>query len=275
MNEKLLFLDIDGTLTEPGYNTPPESALKAIKTAQKNGHKVFLCSGRNPAMLKQILKYGFDGYVASAGGYVVCDGNVVFDRPMKPEIFRLAMDCFERNHVFRTVECLDGTYGDNGLEDLLEGADEFSNSELLRFRRQLSESLDIRPMSEYNGAPVYKIVFMCTESRQLDEPMKLLKDYFVFCVQNLEAVGCLNGEIFGLDFNKGIGIRKLCEFLGKDISDTIGFGDSMNDKEMFETVGYSVCMANGHPVMKEMADYVCPAVSENGLYKAFETLGLI
>ncbi len=275
MNGKLLFLDIDGTLTEPGYNIPPESALKAIKMAQANGHKVFLCSGRNLAMLKPLLKYNFNGYVASAGGYVVCENHVVFDRPMKPEIFRLAMDCFERNHVFRTVECLDGTYGDNGLEDLLEGADEFSNSELLRFRRQLSESLDIRPMSEYNGEPVYKIVFMCTESRQLDEPMKLLKDYFVFCVQNLEAVGCLNGEIFGLDFNKGIGIRKLCEFLGKDISDTIGFGDSMNDKEMFETVGYSVCMANGHPVMKEMADYVCPAVSENGLYKAFETLGLI
>ena len=36
MNGKLLFLDIDGTLTEPGYNTPPESALKAIKMAQKN-----------------------------------------------------------------------------------------------------------------------------------------------------------------------------------------------------------------------------------------------
>ena len=25
MNKKLLFLDIDGTLTEPGFNTPPDS----------------------------------------------------------------------------------------------------------------------------------------------------------------------------------------------------------------------------------------------------------
>ena len=276
MNGKLLFLDIDGTLTEPGYNVPPASALEAIKKAQQNGHKVFLCSGRNLAMLKPLLDYGFDGYVASAGGYVVSGTDVVFDRPMKPEVFRLAMDCFERNHVFRTVECLDGTYGDSGLGDLLEGADEFSNSELLRFRRQLSESLNIRPMSEYDGAPVYKIVFMCTDKHQLDEPMELLKDYFVFCVQNLDAVKCLNGEVFGLDFNKGIGIRKLCEFLGKDVAaDTIGFGDSMNDKEMFEAVGYSVCMENGHPEMKAMADYVCPAVGEDGLYQAFEKLGLI
>jgi hypothetical protein len=275
MNNKLLFLDIDGTLTEPGFNTPPDSALKAVRMAQENGHKVFLCSGRNVAMLSPLLKFGFDGYVASAGGYVVCDDKVVFDRPMKPELFRIAMDCFEKNHVFRTVECLDGTYGDEGLGELLEGADEFSNSELLRFRRQLSETLDIRPMNEYNGAPVYKIVFMCTKSEQLREPMELLKNDFLFCVQNLDAVGCLNGEIIGLDFNKGIGIQKICEFLGKDMTDTIGFGDSMNDKEMFEVVGYSVCMSNGHQVMKEMADYVCPSVSEDGLYKAFETLGLI
>ena len=130
-------------------------------------------------MLKPLLVYGFDGFVASAGGYVVSGDDVVFDSPMDPEVFKLAMDCFERNHVFRTVECLDGTYGDNGLEDLLEGADEFSNSELLRFRRQLSETLDIKPMSEYNGAPVYKIVFMCTDKKQLEEPMEVLKDHFL------------------------------------------------------------------------------------------------
>ena len=90
MNQKLLLLDIDGTLTEPGYNIPPDSALDAIRKAQAKGHKVFLCTGRNLAMLRPLLTYGFDGYVASAGGYVVCDGKVVFDRPMKPEVFSLA-----------------------------------------------------------------------------------------------------------------------------------------------------------------------------------------
>ena len=68
MKGKLLFLDIDGTLTEPGRNIPPASALEAIKKAQQNGHKVFLCTGRNLAMLKPLLAYDFDGYVASAGG---------------------------------------------------------------------------------------------------------------------------------------------------------------------------------------------------------------
>lgn len=275
MNSKLLFLDIDGTLTEPGRNEPPESALDAIRKAQSNGHKVFLCTGRNLAMLKPLLRYGFDGYVASAGGYVCCGDKVIYDHPIEQNLFISAMKCFEKNHVFRTVECLDHTYGDNGLEDLLSGADKFANSELLRFRRQLSESLDIRPMSEYDGSPAYKIVFMCTDKHQLEEPEKLLSPYFNFCVQSLEAQLCLNGEIIGKDFDKGFGIRKVCEFFGKTAESAIGFGDSMNDKEMFEAVGLSVCMENGHPEMKKLADIISPAVNDDGLYKTFVKLNLI
>lgn len=274
MDGKLIFLDIDGTLTQPGFNVPVQSALDAISKAQKNGHKVFLCTGRNKAMLKPFLRYGFDGYVASAGSYVVCDEKVVLDRPMKREVFEKAMDCFGKNHVFRTVECLNSTYGDSGLEDLPDGAQEYSNDELLRFRKQVSESLNIRPMSEYDGSPVYKIVFMCTNKKQLEEPMEKLKDDFIFCIQNFKAENCISGEVFGFDFNKGTGIRKICDYLRRDISDTIGFGDSMNDKEMFDVVSFGVCMENGHPKMKEMADYVCPAVDDDGIYKAFEKIGL-
>ena len=46
---KIIFLDIDGTLTQPGCNVPPESAMVAVRKARQNGHKVLLCSGRNPA----------------------------------------------------------------------------------------------------------------------------------------------------------------------------------------------------------------------------------
>ena len=70
MNRKLIFLDVDGTLTVPGGYEPPESALRAIKTARERGHKVFLCSGRNFGMLGPLRKYGFDGGIASCGGYV-------------------------------------------------------------------------------------------------------------------------------------------------------------------------------------------------------------
>ena len=72
MNRKLIFLDIDGTLTSPGCNVPPDSALEAVHAARAAGHKVFLCTGRNPDMLRPVLSYGFDGAVATGGGYVFC-----------------------------------------------------------------------------------------------------------------------------------------------------------------------------------------------------------
>lgn len=45
MKPKAIFLDIDGTLTEPGTNVPPASALEAIRRAQEAGNYVFLCTG--------------------------------------------------------------------------------------------------------------------------------------------------------------------------------------------------------------------------------------
>lgn len=41
MERKIIFLDIDGTLTEPGSNEPPESAIRAVCQARKEGHYVF------------------------------------------------------------------------------------------------------------------------------------------------------------------------------------------------------------------------------------------
>ena len=55
MNRKLVFLDIDGTLTIPGSNVPPPGALEAIRLARAAGHVVVLCSGRNLGMLSPLL----------------------------------------------------------------------------------------------------------------------------------------------------------------------------------------------------------------------------
>ena len=81
MKQKLIFLDIDGTLLPPGEMTVPASAVEAIRQVRANGHKVFLCTGRNLRMTKPLLAYGFDGFVCSAGGYVGCDGKILVDLP--------------------------------------------------------------------------------------------------------------------------------------------------------------------------------------------------
>lgn len=273
MKQKLVFVDIDGTLTPPGTNVPPQSALKAIRAAQKNGHRVFLCTGRNLAMLSPLLQYGFDGAVASAGGYVFCGDRVLYDCPMTAQQYSTAMDALHAQGVFCTVEAKDATYGDEDLDGFLAqfGA---GNSELERWRLALVDKLNIRPMREYDGRPVYKIVVMCREDSQLDAARALLEQDFAFCMQDVREHGCLNGELINRHFDKGRGVLRICRALGVPAEDTIGFGDGANDREMIEVVGTGVCMANGSEELKAISAMVCPAVEQDGLAAAFASLGL-
>ena len=160
------------------------------------------------------------------------------------------------------------------LGDFLARAGE-GNSELVRWRRALADQLNILPMSRYDGRPIYKIVFMCSEEKQLEPARAALGQDFRFVVQDMAAFRCLNGEMVNRKFDKGLGVRTVADYFGMSLEDTIGFGDSMNDLEMIETVGVSVCMDNGSPSLKERSSLVCPAVEQEGLAWAFEKLGLV
>ena len=271
---KLIFLDIDGTLTPAGSNVPPDSALKAIRQAQDAGHKVFLCSGRNRGMLSPLLTYGFDGYIASSGGYVVCGDRVLYDCPMTREQRDLVMELLKESGVYRTVEAKDASFCDEGISDFLASVGSGGNSELVRWRKALERDLGILPMSRYDGRPIYKAVFMCEREEQLEPARQRLGEAFNFVIQESLTPGCVNGELVNRAFDKGSGVELAARELNVPIQDTIGFGDSMNDLEMIETVGVGVCMGNGCRELKEKSALVCGSVEEDGLAGAFKQLGL-
>lgn len=276
MKKKVIFLDIDGTLTAAGSNVPPESALRAIRAAQEKGHLVFLCTGRNYDMLKPLLVYGFDGIIASAGGYVCCGQEVIYDCPMSRRQQELVLNTLEENGVFRTVECLNGSYTDDGFKEFLEEhAGENGNSELLRWRRQIEQELNIRSMREYAGQPVYKVVLMSPDLERIKRAEEKLKKDFLFCIQDTNGQGIVNGEVINRQFDKGRAVIRVCEYLHIPVEDSIAFGDSMNDREMMEAAGYAVCMENGSDTLKKLADEVCPRVEQDGLYQAFLKMGFL
>ena len=226
-------------------------------------------------MLSPLLDYGcFDGAVASGGGYVFCGERVLYDCPMSEQQKDTALRLFKEQGVFRTIEARDAAYCDEGLADFLNEASG-GNSELVRWRKALEKDLGIRPMREYDGRPLYKVIFMCSSVDQLAPAIEALEKEFYFLVQDVAAANCINGELINRKFDKGLGIRRMAEALDFPIEDTVGFGDSMNDLEMIETVGTSVCMANGSPQLKRKSDLVCPAVEEDGLAWGFRELGLV
>lgn len=272
---KLVFLDIDGTLTEPGGNTPPDSAIEAITTTRKKGNQVFLCTGRNQGMTSPLMKYGFDGMILSSGGRIICGDEVVYDCPMTKKQRIRVITSLDTHGVYKTVECCFDSYTDESFKEYLSQSTDDKSTELLRWRRQLETNLNILPMSEYKDEPVYKIVVMSPTVEQLYAARKDWSDDFNLVIQEPDGFGIVNAEIMNKEFDKGRAIKRICEYLHVDISDTYGFGDSMNDRELFEAVGVSVCMENGAGAMKKMADMICPAVSEDGIKKSFIDLELI
>lgn len=227
-------------------------------------------------MLRPLLQYGFDGVIASSGAYILCGEEVIYDCPMTEEEKKLSMEVLQRNGIFRTVECLGGSFTDEGFKQFLEeNASEGSNSELLRWRRQVESALNIRPMAEYDGKPVYKIVMMMQSEEQLAEPEKVLGETFDFCIQEHDRYGFVNGELIKKAYNKGTALERVCRHYGIPVEDSVAYGDSMNDLEMMEAAGISVCMANGSGRLKELADDICPSVEHDGIYHSFLKYGLI
>ena len=108
---KLIFLDIDGTLLLPG-RPMSQRVAQALRRAKQNGHKLFLCTGRNHRMTEPLLRHDcFAGAVCSAGGYVLCDGKTLVDIPMEPQQAEGVRAALERNGVECTLEARDATFG--------------------------------------------------------------------------------------------------------------------------------------------------------------------
>lgn len=274
MNKKIIFLDIDGTLTAPGTNIPPDSAIEAIGRARKGGHKIFLCTGRNYDMLRPLLDYEFDGFIASSGGYVKCNDEVVFDCPMTEEQKASALEVLKENGIFRTVECLNDSYTDEGFAEFVKVKGD-ENSELIRWRKQIEEALNIKPMNLYANEPVYKIVFMCKNKEQIEKAERVLGEDFNIVIQSENEYGLINGELVNKKFDKGEAVKKVYGYYKMKRGDTIGIGDSANDIGMFKAVGKAVCVKNGSEELLALADMVCPSYDEDGIFEAFKQLELI
>ena len=273
MERKLIFLDVDGTLTEPGGYEPPESALRAIKRARELGHRVFPCSGRNYDMMEPLMKYGFDGCITSCGGYVFAGNDVLQDCPLTERQRQRIVSLFAGGGAFLEMEAKDAAFIDEGAKRYLE--DSSRNRELLRMIQAVWVDLGPKTMEEYDGRPVYKMVFVGPGEEVIAAARAELGDELEFILHDFSEPDCIFGEIINRRFDKGSAARLVAEAFGCEMKDTVGFGDSMLDLGLIRAVGTSVCMENGSSKLKEISDMVCPSVNEDGIEWAFRKIGLI
>ena len=85
----------------------------------------------------------------------------------------------------------------------------------------------------------------------------------------------LGADIIEVQASKANGLVRLCEYYGMDISQTVAFGDSMNDYEIVQAAGTGIAMGNSVQKLKDAADYVTDDIARDGVWKACRHFGWI
>lgn len=254
---KYIFFDIDGTIAE--NNQPPSEAVtQAIRKLRQNGHKAFICTARTICdVYDSLFEVGFDGIIAGAGALVIADGKEIFHYLIPEPLLIKTVEGFYRHNFSGVLEGTDNIYLVPGEVELPEGWPVIGGID------EIGSHLKIEKFTihTFDHAHIDRVVA---------EMPELLDDYDLY-PNNSGSFG----EFVCKGIDKAFGIRTVAEHYHADISDTIAFGDSMNDASMIRAAGMGVVMGNAPEELKKMADLVTGTLAEEGVATALESLGLI
>ena len=94
---------------------------------------------------------------------------------------------------------------------------------------------------------------------------EILKDYDVRVYDSKFAIHITDPSI-----SKGSSVIKVAENIGVKASEIMAIGDSENDIEFLQAVGFKVAVSNADQELKDIADYVTDQPHGNGVKEAVE-----
>lgn len=277
MNHKLLFIDIDGTLFDHAKDAIPENAKNAILSAKSKGHKIFLSTGRPYADIDQeILNFPLDGMIVSCGAVVYVDNKPIYCKtyPQK-ELISLIQFMLDNNIGFS----LDGIHKNylteeafNCLSSLMFKNNE--DSELSRAMMAKNNCFPFEDMKEEDLKEVVKISIFTKNKESCEKLFQRIPESLTGFMYKNKHLNLYNGEISIKGITKATGLKKIATYLNKSIEDTIAIGDSLNDLDILQEAGLSICMGNGTDECKEIADFTTKHISDDGLAYALKHFNL-
>lgn len=275
---KAVFIDVDGTLV-PASGATPASAVKAIKAARKNGHKIFVSTGRPMAEVhNSIREIGFDGYITSGGGHVIAEETVIYSRQFTEAEISDLIRYFDEHKIDFYLETNEGIFSSKNGKDHIRKliAPHLAGlSEAERKSNDKAAFLDL----VIEGAPlvrddINKVSFLGSDTPIAKTRERFAKQ-FVVMENTVPAFGANSGEVMLTGISKAAGIQMVIEHLGIDRADTMAFGDGLNDIDMLEFVACGIAMDDARDGLKAVADEITDTAEDDGIYNSFKKHGLI
>lgn len=274
---RILFLDVDGTLVDYSGRLPV-SAVTAVRQARRNGHRVYICTGRSEAeVYPELWDIGLDGMIGGNGSYVKSGDTVVLWRHLSAGQCRRVVDWLHARGLEFYLEANSGLYASERFEQ--------AGTPVMRLyagrKGQNAAGMTVRDAfpDMIFGAGLYrddvnKISFILGSYQDHLDSAAAFPDLKAGTWGGAGETA-LFGDLGVPDIDKGRAVDVLLDHLGAELADTVAFGDAAADIPLLKKCAVGVAMGSGGAGAKAAADYVTAGVGEDGLYKAFCHLGLI
>lgn len=271
---RLVFIDVDGTLLDRSQRVP-DSARDALERAVAAGNTLLLATGRSlPEIYPRLWELGFAGLLGGAGGYARIGVDVLFDIRIPADAIASTSD------YLADVDAAWVWQGPNGLfpsESFMKGFTGGSDGRGGAPGDWSEYAREVAPFM-HPGVPASsgKCTFVLPPGGVgLDEVAEHVAADFTLIPGSVDSGIGTTGELVPLGVDKGTGLVRVAEALGVPTSDTVALGDSDNDLEMLRVAGVGVAMGGAAPHVRAVADRVTARLEDDGLAKAFESLGLV
>lgn len=263
MKKKILFLDLDGTLTNDEKEITPKT-LKALTKIQEQGHIVALASGRpTPGIVPVAEIVGLEKY----GGYIMAfNGGKVINWKTKEVVFENVLDKKYLTPLLKYAKENDiglVTYDDN---QVIVGT---RTDRYIEIESSINKiPLKITDMEKYVDYNPNKCL-MTAEPMLAEKHEKILAEQYKNELSISRSADYFI-EIMPKGIDKAASIAMLIRKLGMRKEDTIACGDGFNDLSMIQYAGIGVAMANATDIVKENADYITASNNEDGIAEVIE-----
>ena len=261
--KKVIFFDIDGTISSEETGYIPESAVCAIRQARKNGHLVFINTGRTMFSIDEKYKeIGFDGYICGCGTDIYVGDQCIFRSDQPEGRCREIMEMARQTKVTAVYESHEAVFFDHTLpkHEVIDGL-------VKRFGlggRNVPEVID------GDEIPFEKFCFWVSGEADLEAFLEYIAPYFQYVDRGNDMY-----ELMPKGISKGTGIQVILDYYQIPLENSYAIGDSTNDLAMLEYVPHSIAMGNSMKEILPFCEYQTDTVENDGIEKALRHYGII
>ncbi|MBC1340728.1 HAD family phosphatase [Listeria welshimeri] len=272
MTTQAIILDIDGTLLNDDKKISPETK-KALITAQQNGVKLILASGRPTTGMhlyaEQLEMKKYHGLLVSYNGAKVVDCQTkeeLFNQTLTIAEGKAVLEHMKQFEVKVMIDKDDYMYVNNVYDCYIPYKGEEIN--IIQYESRggnfkLCEKEDLAAFLDYR---INKIL-------TAGDPDYMQKNYQAMMAPFKNTLNCVFTADFYFEFtakniDKAKALDTVLTPMGIHAENIIAFGDGHNDITMVKYAGTGIAMDNAVPELKAVANSITLSNNKDGIAQA-------